>query len=112
MWLAITALLWLLLVRYNPTTTWHLAPLLVTLAWPLFGRLTGGRRTELLLGTAFGTLAAVGLTWWFHTTDRLAGPTLIGSEVYHEALTLTAVGTVIGAVLALTASPSPKGATR
>lgn len=102
LWLVAAAALWILLVNRDPTTTFHLAPLVVVLAWPLANRLRGSiDRTELTLALLAGTAVTAGLITILQATDRLAGPTLIGTEVWHEAIVLTVVAVAIGGMLVL-----------
>ncbi|GAW49219.1 MULTISPECIES: glutaredoxin domain-containing protein [unclassified Nocardioides] len=92
---------WLILALTHPTTTYHLAPLLTAVAWPLtvarrpasrgsrdgLRAVTGG---ALLAGLVLGVLALAG---------ALDGPALIGSTAARESLIVIAVGTLIGSAV-------------
>ncbi len=98
-WSLAAAAGWLVLAMTHPTTTYHFAPLLTALAWPLGAtrnpdrphRGRDGLRaligSALLAGTVLGILALAG---------ALDGPALIGSTAAEESLILIAAGTLIG----------------
>jgi len=82
-----------------PTRTYHLAPLLAVLAWPLMARARGGRCSPTAAVTpVLGSLAVTGLTAvLLDVTDRLAGPALVGGSAFGEAVPLIALGGLLGA---------------
>ncbi len=97
-WSLAAAVGWLVLALTHPTTTYHLAPLLTALAWPLAAarqpdRATSARNalravvgSALLAGVVLGVLALTG---------ALDGPALIGSTAAQESLIMIAAGTLI-----------------
>jgi glutaredoxin len=79
----VVVLSWVALGLWRPTTTWHLAPVLVAGAWPWLvwqAPPTGGRRgLARLLTVATMGFAAAGLTTLaLSAADLLRGPTLPG----------------------------------
>jgi glutaredoxin len=104
-----SALLWVLLAARTPTTTYHLAPLLVAAAAPLTRRWLTGTPVPVRTATA---LAAAGLAATLVTTAALAGQgmlvgpdlTGVGSPVM-ETVLLAVVGAVAGWWLARRTSP-------
>jgi hypothetical protein len=95
--LAVTAV-WAALASSSPTRTYHFAPLLAALAWPVLARAGSGRRSaQESLGPVVGGFvgpgaAAVALA----LTDALEGPELFGGSALGEALILIAVGALWG----------------
>lgn len=80
-WTVAVALVWLLLAVWRPTTTWHLAPVLLAVAWPwVAGQdLRRGDRTAAagLLGAGVAGFAATALTAFaLDGLGLLRGPTL------------------------------------
>lgn len=82
--------LWAGLALANPTTTYHLGPVLSLLAWPVVVR---GQHPR--TGWSPGVLAAAGATALVAVTtgvlvgrDALAGPALIGANATVETLVL------------------------
>ncbi len=82
-WTAAVLVFWVLLAVWQPTTNWHLAPLLLAAAWPwVVGQdLRGGDRSALprLLGSGvagFGVAAVSTLA--LDRFDLLRGPTVLG----------------------------------
>lgn len=80
-WTAAVGALWLLLALWRPTTTWHLAPVLLAAAWPwVTGQdLRRGDRSAIggLLGAGVGGLAAAAAaTFALRGLDLLRGPAL------------------------------------
>lgn len=98
LWTAVVALVWVLLAWWRPTTTWHLAPVLLAAAWPwLMGQdVRAGDRRAIsriaaagLAGIAVTVLATLGLAG----VGLLRGPVLGGfAEVVTESLVLGALG--------------------
>jgi hypothetical protein len=74
-WTVAASLAWLALALWRPTTTWHLAPVLVAGGWPwLVGR-TAGLRFQ-LAGIA-GAIAAMTMTLALAGLGLLRGPTVL-----------------------------------
>lgn len=94
MWGAILfALLWVAIVIARPTTTFHLAPLIVAM-WPGVTESESRRAATL---SAIGFVIAAGTTLALSAAGLLRGPTLLpwgGPAV--ESLLATAIGGVIG----------------
>lgn len=88
--------IWIVLAAWDPTTTWHLAPLLVVLApsWTAANRGQHGSRWGVL-----GVTLAVATTGALHTLDLLRGPALIGPDATIEALIVAAAGGLAGLLL-------------
>ncbi len=101
-WTLAACAVWAGLALANPTTTYHLAPSVAVLMWPL---ITRGRRAR--AGWRHGLLAAAGATLMVALTtllllsrDALAGPALIGPNATVETILLTAAAAVVALVLA------------
>jgi glutaredoxin len=97
-------LLWLALVLWRPTTTWHLAPVLVAGAWPwLLWQARPPSDSEglvrLMVAAAVGFGAAGLATLAFSGADLLRGPTLPGFTVASTEALVLAAGTAVLAVL-------------
>jgi glutaredoxin len=94
-------LLWAVLALWRPTTTWHLAPVLVAGAWPWLLSQAGpsherGRPARLLMVAVAGFAAAGLATLLLSAVGLLRGPTLPGfTSVSTEAVVLA------GATMAL-----------
>ncbi|GAB3668606.1 hypothetical protein GCM10027596_39590 [Nocardioides korecus] len=111
LWTLAVAVAWVALVAWRPTTTWHLAPLLVAAAWPwVVGQdLCAGdptSRRRVLVAGAGGLAAGIALTALLALAGRLQGPTWTGAGTpVGEALLLTGTGaltaTLVGVVRAL-----------
>ncbi len=95
-------ILWLLVAIANGSTTYHLAPLLISVAVPIGASLTD--RIGLSTAAVAGAIG-IGLTYLGTTVlasaDRLTGPSLlpIGGAVL-EAIVFGAVGAVAGFTVA------------
>ncbi len=106
-WTLVVALSWSVLVAWRPTTTWHLAPLIVAAAWPwVVGQDTSpgdaSARRRILLAGSGGLGAAVALTGILSVAGRLDGPTWTGSGTpVVEALLLSVGGAAIATTLGL-----------
>ncbi len=96
---AVVALVWGVLAWVRPTTTWHLAPLLVVLAplWAAEHLELPRRPTARLTWVAAGTVLALAATAALQLAGMLAGPVLFGSVAWVEA-TITVSAGGIGAV--------------
>ncbi len=106
-WTIVVAAVWSVLVAWRPTTTWHLAPLLLAATWPwIVGQSpssheTSSRRHIVLAGSG-GLASALILTWILSSAGRLDGPTWTGSGTpVAEALLLSVVGAVIATTAGL-----------
>lgn len=88
--------IWIGLGTWQPTTTWHLAPLLVVWAPPW----TAANRGRPHRGwVAVGVALAVATTGALHTLGLLRGPALIGPDATIEALIVAATGGLAGLLL-------------
>ncbi len=107
LWTLVVAVMWLALVAWRPTTTWHLAPLLLAAAWPwVVGQDTSpgdaSARRRILLAGAGGLGAALATTGLLSLTGRLTGPTWTGSgSPVVEAVVLAAGGAAIAATVGM-----------
>lgn len=102
-WSIAAAAVWLMMGLMNPTTTYHLAPIVATLAWPLAvsrrpGRLHRGQ--ERLLAVVGGALLTGAVLFILALAGALDGPALIGSTAAEESVTMIAAGALIGLALA------------
>lgn len=94
------AALWAVLAAFTPTTTFHLAPLLVVAAPPVTYRVFTGtpptpRRTAALV--ALGAVIASATTAVLAALGLLAGPDLIGGDrPVAETVILIVVGAAVG----------------
>ena len=106
-WTIVVAVLWSVLVWWRPTTTWHLAPLILAAVWPwVAGQDIPSRdptaRRRILLAGGGGLSAALALTGVLSSAGRLEGPTWNGSGTpVVEALLLAAGGASIATVMGL-----------
>jgi len=106
-WTLVVAVVWSGLVAWRPTTTWHLAPLILAAAWPwVVGQDTTSRdpsaRRRILLAGSGGLGAALTLTGVLAAAGRLDGPTWPGSgNAVVEALLLSVGGAVIATTMGL-----------
>lgn len=108
-WTVAVALVWVALALWQPTTTWHLAPLLLAAAWPwVFGQdLRGGDRRAIpgligagVAGFAVSALTALGLS----QAGLLRGPLVLGSlggNALSEAAILAAAAAVLPVAVGL-----------
>ncbi len=88
---------WAVAALAQPTSTYHLAPILVAGVVPVLGRQRGAPVSRLAFAAAEGGLlaavAAVGLA----ASDLMQGPTLLPyGGAFAEALTFTGAGVVLG----------------
>ena len=106
-WTLVVAVVWTVLVAWRPTTTWHLAPLILAAAWPwVVGQDTSpgdpSARQRILLAGSGGLFAALVLTGVLAAAGRLDGPTWTGSGTpVVEALLLSVGGAAIATTLGL-----------
>jgi hypothetical protein len=94
------ALVWAVLAVRTPTSTFHFAPLVVAVVWPVFGRIGDGGppagRESLVVGASGGVIAVIaGLG--LQAAGKLEGPTFWSeSGAIVEVLIFAAVGTLYG----------------
>jgi len=106
-WTLLVAVVWSVLVAWRPTTTWHLAPLILASAWPwVVGQdsAPGDRsaRSRIMLAGGAGLSAALALTGVLSASGRLDGPTWTGSGTpVTEALLLSVGGAAIATTVGL-----------
>lgn len=102
---AFMAVIWLALAMFNPTTTYHFAPVIVAAAWPAGCRLHAARALPArpAVTTALGGgLLALAATALLSTLDALAGPALFGlPDGLSETLAAVALGVCIGVTFAV-----------
>lgn len=106
-WTTVVAVVWFVLVAWRPTTTWHLAPLILAAAWPWVvgqeassGEASARRRILLAGGGGLGVAGA--LTAVLASTGRLDGPTWTGSgNTVAEALLLSVGGAAVATTISL-----------
>lgn len=91
---------WAALALANPTTTYHLAPAVVTVAWPLGARTRAGRATRprealVPVGAALALVAAALLL--LLASGALEGPSLVpGTDALGESVLLALAGAGYG----------------
>lgn len=106
-WTMVVAVAWSVLVAWRPTTTWHLAPLILAATWPwVVGQDTSpgdpSARRRILLAGGAGLSVALALTGMLAASGRLDGPTWTGSgNPVTEALLLSVGGAAIATTLGL-----------
>ena len=106
-WTLVVAVVWSLLVAWQPTTTWHLAPLILAAAWPwVVGQDTSpgdtSARRRILFAGSGGLGAALALTGLLSAAGRFDGPTWTSSGTPGvEAFLLSAGGAAIATALGL-----------
>lgn len=106
-WTAAVAATWLALALWRPSTTWHLAPLLLAAAWPWVvgqdqshGDLASRRKVAAAggAGLAIAALTTAALA----ATGHMEGPTWTGSgSPVVEALVLAAAGSLVATLAGL-----------
>lgn len=106
LWSVVVAVAWAALVLWRPTTTWHLAPMILAAAWPwVVGQDTSpgdaAARRRIGLAGAGGLGIALATTGALSLTVGLDGPTWTGSgspvvEAALLALTGGALATTVG----------------
>lgn len=95
------ALVWVVATALRPETTYHLAPALVTAAYPavrwdsLASR--GERVIAVAIGAAVASVIAVALQWG----GLLDGPALVGTTGFGESMLVIAATTAVGFAAAL-----------
>ncbi|MDH3426679.1 MAG: hypothetical protein OEM22_08440 [Acidimicrobiia bacterium] len=96
--------LWVVLAFIRPESTFHLAPILVGVGFPLGHRLrirqplTAGQAIATGIGSAINLAIAIGILTW---ADKLRGPSLLSfGGAITEAVVFGAVSAVVGAVFA------------
>ena len=106
-WTLVVAVAWSVLVAWRPTTTWHLAPLILAAVWPwVVGQDSSSgdpaARRRILLAGGGGLGVALGLTGVLAASGRLDGPTWTGSgNPLTEALLLSVGGATIATTMGL-----------
>ncbi len=106
-WTLVVAVAWSVLVVWRPTTTWHLAPLILASAWPwVVGQDSASgdhsARSRIMLAGGAGLSAALALTGVLSASGRLDGPTWTGSGTpVIEALLLSVGGAAIATTVGL-----------
>jgi len=106
-WTLVVAVVWSLLVAWRPTTTWHIAPLILAATWPwIVGQDAAARdpsaRRRIVLAAGGGLGAAWALTAVMTLAGRLSGPTWTGSgSPVVESLLLALCGSVIAMAMGL-----------
>ena len=104
-WTAAAAVLWVVLAVWRPTTTWHLAPVLLAAAWAwvISQDVRSGDRAgavRVAAAALAGFVVTVGVTLGLAGAGLLRGPTLWGSaDVVAESLLLGAAAALLGALL-------------
>lgn len=107
LWTAVVAVAWVSLTAWRPSTTWHLAPLLLAAAWPwVVGQdqspADPSARRRVVTAAGAGLAVAVLATGALAATGHLEGPTWTGSgSPVVEALLLAGAGSLLAVVAGL-----------
>lgn len=97
---AFLAAVWAIGAAWQPTSTYHLAPLLVAGMVPGLART--GARMDLVSTTTVGALLAMGTGVALAAADLLRGPTLLPyGGALAEAITFAAIGAIGGALIGM-----------
>ncbi len=107
LWTLVVAVVWTLLAGWRPTTTWHLAPLILAASWAWVvgqdassGDPSARRRIVAAGGGGLGV--ALVLTGVLSSAGRLDGPTWTGSgPAAAEALVLSVGGAAVATAIGL-----------
>jgi len=101
-WSVAACAVWAALALRNPTTTYHLAPLVALLAWPVVARsrrTRGDWRSGLLAAAGAAVLVAL-TTLLLVNRDALAGPALVGRNATVETIAISGGAALIALALA------------
>ncbi len=104
-WTVLVALVWVLLAAWRPSTTWHLAPVLLGGAapWVVGQDLRGGDRSAIprvVAAAVAGAAVSALVTWALWSGGLLAGPTVLGFPgPAIEAFTFAGVASVLALLL-------------
>ncbi len=107
LWTAAIVVVWVLLAWWRPTTTWHLAPVLLAAAWPwMAGQDARGGDRRAVARIAGAGVAAVAVTvlatLGLSGAGLLRGPALGGfADVVTESLVLGALAGALAVVVGL-----------
>jgi hypothetical protein len=102
--------LWVLLTTTRPGTTYHLAPALVTWAYPYLRRSAGPVRMRRAVGAVVvGAGVATAMSLILHVAGWLEGPVLFGRDGLGEALLVVAFAAIaaLGVAVASAARRRP-----
>ena len=100
-WMFVLLGVWVLLTIWNPDSTYHIAPLVVAVAWPVGvrGRI-GPQRPVIAFGIAAGSTAvAIIATLVLDVFNRLEGPVLVGTSGVSESMLAALIGGLIGLIV-------------
>lgn len=96
---ALLAGVWAVAAFAQPTSTYHLAPILVAGAVPALGSRRRAPKSHLLTAAVAGGLIAAAASVVLAALDLLRGPTLLPyGGAFAEALTFTVIGVIAGTV--------------
>lgn len=94
------AAVWAVAALAQPTSTYHLAPILIAGAVPVLGPRQKAPASRLLLAGVAGGLIAATASVALAALDLLRGPTLLPyGGAFAEALTFTVAGMVVGTIV-------------
>lgn len=93
---------WAVAAAVQPTSTYHLAPILIAGAVPVLGRRSGAPRSRLVLAATGGALIAATGAALLAGFNLFQGPTLLPyGGAFAEALMFTVAGAVGGFAIGL-----------
>jgi len=88
------AAVWAVAAAIRPTSTYHLAPILIAGIAPILARRPGKRTSFLAAGAVVGVVIAIGAALGLAAFDLLRGPSLLS---YGGALTEAVIFALLGA---------------
>ncbi len=94
---SLLAAVWAVAAVAQPTSTYHLAPILIAGIVPILARSSSRSMPRLIASAAAGGAVALVASVALVTFDLLRGPTLLPyGGAFAEAITFTAIGAVAG----------------
>lgn len=101
-WTLTACVVWAGFALANPTTTYHLAPVVALLSWPVIDRGHRPRDGWLpgVLAAAGATILVVVTTLLLVSREALAGPALVGPNANAETFALTSTAAVVAFMVA------------
>jgi hypothetical protein len=107
----LVCVVWILLANRSPSLTYHFAPLIAAVLWPLSLRSRGRRILRDAANGAAGAAALVLVaSLGLHLTDRMTGPTFIDrGAALAEAILFLMIGAAFGLRTAIRERPGLLG---
>jgi hypothetical protein len=108
----LVCVVWILLANRSPSLTYHFAPPIAAVLWPLSLR-SRGRRTfrDAAVGAAGASALVLVTSLGIHLTDQMTGPTFIDrGAALTEAILFLVIGAAFGLRTAIRERPGLLGA--